>query len=94
LERPLSPSLDRLAYRPMESSDPDDFPWSQRVVPCAIHGWACPNQVAPTQAASTSGNQGEEGREEADERRITVVTSPIGVLAVHRTARITIGPRG
>jgi hypothetical protein len=65
LERPPSPSPDRLAYRPMEPLDPNDSPWSHRVVPCAVYGWACPNWVAPAQGASSSGNEwGEEGREE------------------------------
>jgi hypothetical protein len=38
--------------------------------------------------------RGVEGREEADERRIIVVTSPVGAPVVHRMTRITIGPRG
>jgi hypothetical protein len=67
LERPPSPSPDRATYRPMEPSDPDDSPWSHRVVPCAVHGWACPNRVAPAQGASSSGIQGEEEGREEDE---------------------------
>jgi hypothetical protein len=67
LERPPSPSPDRATYRPMEPSDPDDSQWSHRVVPCAVHGWACPNRVAPAQGASSSGIQGEEEGREEDE---------------------------
>jgi hypothetical protein len=37
----------------------------------------------------------EEGREdEDDECHITVVSSLVGALAIHRTTHITIGPRG
>jgi hypothetical protein len=74
------PFPERPAYRPMEPSDPDASPWGRRVGLCAIHGWACPNRVAPAQGPSSSSIQGEkEGREEeADERRITVVTGPVG----------------
>jgi hypothetical protein len=79
----------------MEPSDPNASPWGRQVGPCAIHGWACPNRVAPAQGPSSSGHQGEEeGREEADECRITVVTGPVGALVTRRMARITIGPRG
>jgi hypothetical protein len=94
LERPPSPSPERMAYRPMEPLDPDTSPWGHRVGLCAIHGWACPNRVAPAQGLSSSGIQGEGREEEADERRITVVTGPVGAPAVHRTTCITIGPRG
>jgi hypothetical protein len=31
----------------MEPSDPDTSPWGRRVGPCAVHGSACPNWVAP-----------------------------------------------
>jgi hypothetical protein len=96
LERPPSPSSDRSAYQPMESSDPNDSPWSRRVVSCAVHGWACPNRVASAQGASSSGIQEEEGREEDvdDGRQISVVTSLVGPPAIRRTAWISIGPRG
>jgi hypothetical protein len=33
-------------------------------------------------------------QEEDDERRISVVTGPIGAPVIHRMARISIGPRG
>jgi hypothetical protein len=91
-----SPSPERSAYRLMEPSDPDTSPWGHRVGLCAVHDWACPNRVAPAQGPSSSGIYGEEeGREEeADERRIMVVTGPVGAPAVRRTAHITIGPRG
>jgi hypothetical protein len=37
----------------------------------------------------------EEGREgEEDERRITVVIGPVGVLTIHRTTRISVDTRG
>jgi hypothetical protein len=81
----------------MKPSDPDATPWGHRDRSCVVHGWGCPNQVAPAQGLSSSSHQGEEeGREEeeADERRITVVIGPVGVPTIHRTARITIGPRG
>jgi hypothetical protein len=38
LESPLSPSPDRLAYRPMEPLDPDTSPWGRRGRSCAVHG--------------------------------------------------------
>jgi hypothetical protein len=79
----------------MEPSDPEASPWDRRVGPCVIHGWPCPNRVAPAQGPSSSSNQGEEeGREGADECRITVVTGPFGAPTIRRTACITIGPRG
>jgi hypothetical protein len=64
---------------------------------CVVHGWACPNQVAPAQGASSSGIQGEEdGREEDedDSRQISVVAGHVGPSVIHLTARISIGPRG
>jgi hypothetical protein len=84
LERPLSPSLDRSTYRPMEPSDPDASPWGHWGRPCAVHG------------PSSSGRQGEEegGEEEDDECHITSVTGPIGVSVIHRTTHISVGPRG
>jgi hypothetical protein len=99
LERPLSPSPspDRPAYRPMEPLDPNDSPWSRRLVPCAVHGWACPNRVTLAQGASSSGVQGEEeGREEDEDNdcQISVVSSLVGPPAIRQTARISIGPRG
>jgi hypothetical protein len=57
LERLPSPSPERPAYRPMEPSDPDAFPWGHRVRPCAIHGWACPNRVASAQGPHHSSHQ-------------------------------------
>jgi hypothetical protein len=79
----------------MEPSDPEASPWDRRVGPCVIHGWPCPNRVAPAQGPSSSSNQGEEeGREGADECRITVVIGPFGAPTIRRTACITIGPRG
>jgi hypothetical protein len=94
---PLSPSPDRPTYQPMEPSDPHDSPWSHRVMSCVVHGWVCPNQVAPAQGASSSGIQGEEeGREEDedDSRQISMVAGHVGPLVIHLTARISIGPRG
>jgi hypothetical protein len=57
----------------MELSDLDASPWGRRGRSCAVHGWGCPNQVAPAQGPSSSSRQGEEeGREEEDdEHRIT-----------------------
>jgi hypothetical protein len=78
----------------MEPSDPDASPWGRRVGLCAVHGWACPNRVTPAQGPSSLGNQGEEGREEADEHHIMVVTALVGVPTIRRTPHITIGPRG
>jgi hypothetical protein len=92
-----SPSLDRLAYRPMEPSDPDASPRGHRGYLCAIHSWGpCPNRVAPEPGSSSSGRQGEaEGGEEEDKAcRITVVTGLIGVPVIRQTTRITISPRG
>jgi hypothetical protein len=36
----------------------------------------------------------EGGEEEDDERRITVVTGPIGASAIRQTTRIFVGPQG
>jgi hypothetical protein len=87
---------ERPTYRSIEPSDPDASPRDRQVGPCAIHGWPCPNRVAPAQGPSSSGNQREEERreEEADERRITVVTSPVGTPMICRMVRITIAQRG
>jgi hypothetical protein len=62
LERPPFPSLERPAYRTIEPSDPGAFPWGRRVGPFAVHGWACPNRVAPAQGPSSSGIQGGGGK--------------------------------
>jgi hypothetical protein len=81
----------------MEPLDPDYSPWSRRLVPCVVHGWACPNRVAPAQGASSSSIQREEeGREEDEDngRQIPVVAGPVGSQVIRRTARISIGPRG
>jgi hypothetical protein len=96
LERPPSPSPDRLAYRPMEPSDPDASPWGRRGQPCSIHGWgSCPYQVAPVhEPLSTGHGGGGEEEEEDDERRITVVISLVGAPTICRMARISIDPRG
>jgi hypothetical protein len=66
-------------------------------VPCVVHGWACPNQVAPAQGASSSGILGEEeGREEDedDNHQISVVVDPVGSPMIRRTTPISIDPRG
>jgi hypothetical protein len=96
LERPPSPSPDWPAYRPMEPSDPDTSPWGCRGRSCAIHGWGCPNRVAPVQGPLSSSRQGEEERseEEEDECRIIVITGPVGAPVIRCTAHISIGPRG
>jgi hypothetical protein len=47
LERPSFPSTDQPAYRPMEPSNPNASPWGRRDRPSVIHGWGCPNRVAP-----------------------------------------------
>jgi hypothetical protein len=97
LDKPPSPSPDRLTYRPMEPSDPNATPWGHWGTPCAIHGWGCPNRVTPVQGPSSSTRQGEEeegGEEEDDECHITVVTGPVGAPTIHRRACISIGPRG
>jgi hypothetical protein len=82
----------------MEPLDLNASPWGRRGRLCAIHGWgSCPNQVASVHGPSSLGRQGEEGEEqeeEEDEHRITVVTDPVGASAIHRTTRISIGPRG
>jgi hypothetical protein len=96
LERPLSPSPDRLVYRSMDPSDLDASPWCRRGRPCAVHGWGCPNWVTPDQGPLPSSRQGEKagGEEEDDKSRITVVTGPVGAPVICRTAHISIGPRG
>jgi hypothetical protein len=87
LERPPSPSPDRPSYRPMEPSDPNTSPRGHRGRPCAVHGWGCPNRVAPAQGPSSSSCQGEEGREEEEnECRITIVTGPVGAPVICQTA--------
>jgi hypothetical protein len=59
LERPPSPSPDRLAYQPMEPSDLDASSWDHRGWPCAIHGWGpCLNRDALAHKPSSSGRQG------------------------------------
>jgi hypothetical protein len=96
LERLLSPSPDRSVYRPMEPLDPNASPWGRRRRLCAVHGWGCPNRVTPDQGPSSSSRQGEEegGDKEDDEHRIAVVTSSVGAPMIHRTACISISPRG
>jgi hypothetical protein len=84
LERPLSPSLDRPMNQPMVLSDLDAHARGHQGGPCAIHGWDCPNRVAPVHDPSSSSRQGEEegGEEEDDESCISVVTSPIGAPVI------------
>jgi hypothetical protein len=96
LERHPSPSPDQLAYQPMVLSDPDAHPRDHQGGPCAIHGWDCPNRVAPVHDPLSSSRQGEEegGEEEKDKRCISVVTGPVEAPAIRRMARISIGPRG
>jgi hypothetical protein len=92
----MSPSTNRPAYRPMEPSNPDASPWGRRGRLCAIHGWGCPNRIAPAQGPSSSSHQGEEEEreEDDDERHIMVVTGPIGVPVIHWMTCISVGPRG
>jgi hypothetical protein len=95
LERPPSPSPDLPAYRLMEPSSLDASPWGRRDRPCAVHGWGCPNRVAPAQGPSSLSHQGEEkGREEEiDEHHITVVTGPVRAPVTRRMTSITICPQ-
>jgi hypothetical protein len=95
LKQPLSPSLDRLKYWPMEPSDPDTSPWGRHGQPCAVHSWGpCPNWGAPAHGPSSLSHQGEEEGEEDEDDAHTVVIGPIGAPAIRRMARISIGPWG
>jgi hypothetical protein len=69
---------------------------SSGLVVCCPWLGACPNWDAPAHGPSSSSCQGEEEGEEEEEdaHRITVVTSPVGPPAIHRTTQISIGPRG
>jgi hypothetical protein len=95
LERPLSPSPDRPVIRPL-LSNPDAHQRGCQGGPCAVHDWDCPNRVAPVHDPLSSSRQGEEEGGEEDEdgsRRISVVIGPVGLPVIHRTVRISIGPR-
>jgi hypothetical protein len=92
LERPPSPSPDRPLL-----SDPDTHQRGRQGGSRAVHGWDCPNRVAPVHDPSSSSHQGKEegGEEDEDDNcQISVVTSPVGPPVIHRIARISIGPRG
>jgi hypothetical protein len=86
LERPPSPSPNRPVNRPL-LSDPGAHPRGRQGGPCAVHSWDCPNRVARVHDPSSLSRQGEEegGKDEYDERQISVVTGPIGALAIRRT---------
>jgi hypothetical protein len=89
---PPSPSPDRPLL-----SDPDTHQRGRQGGSRAVHGWDCPNRVAPVHDPSSSSHQGKEegGEEDEDDScQISVVTSPVGPPVIHRTARISIGPRG
>jgi hypothetical protein len=76
LERPLSPSPDRLSYWSMESSNHDVSPRDRHGRPFVVHGWGrWPNPVASMVGPSSGGHEGEEeGEEDEDELRpISVV---------------------
>jgi hypothetical protein len=77
-------------------SDPDSHPRGHRGGSCAIHGWDCPNRVAPVHdPSSSSRHREEEGREdEDDECHILVVTGPVGAPTIRQMTCISIGPRG
>jgi hypothetical protein len=64
MQRPLSPSPEPPAYRPMEPLDPANSPWGCREMPCAIHDMGpSPYPVAQKQPVLSSPGmrQGEEG---------------------------------
>jgi hypothetical protein len=78
-----SPSLDWSVNRPMVLSDPDAHPRGRQGGPCVIHGWDCPNRVAPVHDPLSSSHQGErKGGEEDDEHRISMVTDPNGASTI------------
>jgi hypothetical protein len=96
LEPPPSPSPDQPVNRPL-LSDLDGHQRGCQGGSCVIHGWDCPNRVAPVHDPSSSSHQGEEEEEEEDEDdecQISVVTGPIGAPVICRTSCVSIGPRG
>jgi hypothetical protein len=93
---PPLPSVDATTtLLPMELSDPDTHPRARHGGSCAVHGWDCPNWVAPVHDRSfviePSGGGGEE---EDNEHRISVVTGLVGAPMIYWMTHISIGPRG
>jgi hypothetical protein len=80
----------------MVLSDHNAHPRGHQGGTCAIHGWDCPNRVAPIHDPSSSSRWGEEegGEEEDDKHRISVVMGSIGASVIHRMAHMSISPQG
>jgi hypothetical protein len=89
--RPIPPTgrwIDRFLgpQRPSKGS-------SGRVVCHPRLGLSQPGCIGPWPIVIGPSGEGD-GEDEDDERQISVVTDPVGAPVIHRTTRISIGPRG